>query len=207
MKNNQYIIGTFAVALILGFWYFTGEKSLSVRNFPSAGTDIIAFGDSLVQGTGASTQERNFVSLLSQKLGRPIVNLGVPGNTTADGIARLAELDQYSPKVVLLLLGGNDHLRKVPIDTTFANLGAIIQNLQSRGAVVLLLGIKGNLFGDQFKPRFEKLRGTYHTAYVSDVLDGLFGKTQFMSDSIHPNDAGYAKIADRIYPELIKLLK
>ncbi len=206
-KNILYVVGSVLAIVLLGFWYLNFGKSAAVRNFPSAGTDIIAFGDSLVQGTGATSSGTNFVSLLSRKIGRPIINLGVSGNTTADGLARLAELDQYNPKVVLLLLGGNDHLRKVPIDVTFGNLGSIIQNLQSRGAVVLILGVKGNLFGDKFKPQFEKLRDTYHTAYVPDVLDGLFGKRQFMSDSVHPNDVGYAKIADRIYPELVKLLR
>ena len=160
----------------------------------------------MVEGVG-STQGNDFVSLLSKKIGRPIINLGVSGNTTEDGLNRLNELDKYKPKVVILLLGGNDHLKKVPIDETFNNLGKIIENLQSRGAVVLLLGVKGNLFGDRFKSEFEKLSGKYKTAYVPNVLDGLFGNTKYMSDTIHPNDAGYSVIAGRVYPVLSKLLK
>jgi len=73
--------------------------------------------------------------------------LGVPGDTTADGLARMSELNAYKPKVVLLLLGGNDYLKRIPQEQTFANLAAIIKDIQSRGAIVLLLGVRGGLFG------------------------------------------------------------
>ena len=157
-------------------------------------------------GTGA-TDGRDFVLLLSGAIGQPVINLGVPGDTTADGLARIGELDAYKPKVVLLLLGGNDYLKRIPQEQTFANLAAIIKDIQSRGAIVLLLGVRGGLFGDYFSSGFEDLRSAYHTAYVPDVMDGLLGDKQYMSDQIHPNDAGYAAIADRITPVLKKLLR
>jgi acyl-CoA thioesterase I len=187
-------------------WYFFSNSDTDITNFPSAGTDIIAFGDSLVAGNGA-TEDNDFVSLLSRKIGRPIINLGVPGDTTADGLARLHELERYRPKVVLLLLGGNDHLKRVPVETTFQNLAKIIEHLHAKGAVVLLLGVKGSLLGDQFASEFEALEERYTTAYLPNVLEGLFGKEEFMADSIHPNDAGYEIIADRIYPLLLPLLR
>lgn len=207
MLNNRnfWISGAVAILLaLLLFTFFGGERE--IKNYPSKGTDIIAFGDSLVEGVG-STQGNDFVSLLSKKISRPIINLGVSGNTTDDGLKRISELDRYKPKVVLVLLGGNDHLKKVPIDTTFENLGKIIENIHDRGVIVLLLGVKGNLLGDKFKSRFEELRERYGTAYVENVLDGLFADTRYMSDAIHPNDAGYAKIAEKIFPTLEKLIK
>jgi len=194
------------VVLAASYFYFRSSRDTTITNYPSAGGDIIAFGDSLVAGSGA-TSGNDFVSLLSRKIGKEIINLGVPGDTTADGLARISVLDQYRPKVVLLLLGGNDHLKKVPIETTFQNLAKIIEHIHSQGAIVLLLGVKGNLFGDKFEPEFERLSDKYSTAYVSNVLDGLFGNAEFMEDSIHPNDAGYRIIAERIYPVLIPLLK
>lgn len=199
------VLALLAVALGIG-WYFSSVSKASITNFPSSGTDIIAFGDSLVAGSGA-TDGNDFVSLLSQQTGHSIINLGVLGNTTIDGLARIHGLDQYRPKVVLLLLGGNDHLRRVPIQTTFKNLGEIIEYIHSRGAIVLLLGVKGSLFGDKFAPEFEALYAKYKTAYVSNILDGLFGKEEFMADSIHPNDVGNKVIAERIYPVLLPLLK
>src|SRR3990167_7953379 len=86
----------------IGIYYFARNEK-TITNYPSGGTDIIAFGDSLVEGLG-STNGNDFVSLLSRKIGQPIINLGHAGDTTADGIARLSELDNYNPKVVLLLL-------------------------------------------------------------------------------------------------------
>lgn len=204
-KRVNYIIGI-VVASAAIFLFFRNDGAENIVNYPPKGTDIIAFGDSLVAGTGASSG-RDFVSLLSEMTGTKIINLGVPGNTTADGLLRISELDKYKPKVVLLLLGGNDHLKKIPIETTFINLGNIIADIQGRGAVVLLLGVKGNLFGDKFEPEFEKLRRRYGTAYVPDVLDGLFGSAEYMADAIHPNDAGNRIIAERIYPVLSGLLK
>jgi len=187
--------------------YFFSKSEGAITNYPSSGTDIIAFGDSLVEGVGASTESRNFVSRLSVMIGRPIINLGVSGNTTEDGLKRLSQLDNYKPKVVLLLLGGNDHLRKVPTGTIFANLGKLIEEIHKRGAVVVLLGVRGNILIDRFDSEFEELRDKYHTAYVEDVLQGLFGIPQYMADSIHPNDLGYEKIAERIEPVLKKVIK
>ena len=205
----RYVLGALAfVALVALGWYFLypTTAATSIRNDLSSGTDIIAFGDSLVWGEGAD-EGKNFVSLLSQRTGQPIVNLGNPGDTTAEALARVSQLDKYNPKVVILLIGGNDYLKRVPSDETFANLGKLIENIQSRDAIVLLLGIRGGVVIDHFALRFEKLRDTYHTAYVSDVLGGIFGNHEFMSDEVHPNNAGYAKIADRIYPVLAQLLK
>jgi lysophospholipase L1-like esterase len=192
--------------LLVAFLYWHFQSHVPIRNYPSSGTDIVAYGDSLVWGQG-STLGHDFVSDLSRKIGQPVVNLGVPGETTALGIAGLHGLDIYQPKVVLLLLGGNDYLQRVPIDTTFANLGKIIENIQSRGAIILLLGVRGGVLLDHFAPRYEALSRQYGTAYVPDVLDGLIGHTQFMSDEVHPNDAGYQIIADRIYPVLAPLLQ
>src|SRR3989344_2237176 len=129
----KYVIALFAAVLVgLGvYWYFFGVRE--VRNYPSSGTDIIAFGDSLVAGVGASPG-RDFVSLLSQKIGQPIISLGVSGDTTASALARVGELDAYRPKVVIVLFGGNDYLQRVPPAQTFDNLTEIVENVQARCA-------------------------------------------------------------------------
>ena len=204
MKKYVYFVGV--ALLVAAFLFYVFSKEDTVRNYPSEGIDIIAFGDSLIEGVGA-TDGNDFVSLLAKKSGRPIVNLGRSGDTTAQGLARINELDRYRPKVVMVLLGGNDHMRKVPIAETFANLGKIIENIEQRGAIVLLLGIRGSILSDRFEGEFEKLRDHHETAYVSDVLSGLFGRGEYMSDTIHPNNNGYAKIAERIYPVLLVLLQ
>lgn len=204
-KRNAAIFTTFLViALVSLYFVFNSEKKIT--NYPSGGRDIIAFGDSLVEGVGASSADHNFVSLLSEKIGRPIINLGVSGNTTEDGVNRLSDLNGYNPKVVLILLGGNDRLKRVPLETTVSNLEKIIENIQARGAVVVLLGVRGNLLSDRFDSTFEELHNKYDTAYVPDVLDGIFGNAKLMTDSLHPNDLGYQMIADKIYPVLLEVI-
>lgn len=184
--------------------FFTGNTP--IKNYPSSGSDIVAFGDSLVFGVGA-TPGSDFVSVLGREIGVPIVNLGKSGDTTLDGLARLEEVTGYDAKIVLLLFGGNDYIRKIPTEETFVNLGTMIQEIQSTGAIVVLLGVRGGVLVDGYDDDFEALAEKYQTAYVSNVLDGLFDRPKYMSDTIHPNDAGYARIADRVFEQIKDLLE
>lgn len=197
-KAKFLVVGVVVVALAF-FILSRGEQE--VTNYPSQGRDVIAFGDSLVAGVGSSGG--GFVSLL----GEGVINLGVSGNTTRDALARIEELDTYKPKVVIVLLGGNDFLRKVPEAETFSNLSQIIQEVQKRGAVVLLLGVRSGILSNRYDKEFKRLSEEFGTAYVSDVLDGVFGHPDLMYDTIHPNDSGYKLIADRVKPELNKLIE
>ena len=99
------IIVMTGVLILIGIYYLFNNENIT--NYPSRGTDIIAFGDSLVEGMGSSGGN-DFVSLLSKKIDQPIINLGHSGDTTEDGVKRIGELDKYNPKIVILLLGGND---------------------------------------------------------------------------------------------------
>jgi acyl-CoA thioesterase-1 len=204
LNRNRIIwrVSVQSLALVLAVILASG----CARDVPQATRDgpVVAFGDSLVHGTGSSGG--GFVKMLEQQLGRPIENLGVPGNTTADGLARLDAVIERHPSVVILLLGGNDYLRQVPSDETFANLGLIVERLQADHIAVLLIGVRGGLIRDNFAERFEALADRYHTAYVHDVLDDTLGVSGYMADQVHPNDAGYRVIADRVYPVLEKMI-
>lgn len=203
MKKTLYYAVICFVIILAIVLIFPKKK---IANYPSSGTDIVAFGDSLVQGVG-SNSGGDFVSILSKKIGQPIVNLGHSGDTTRDGLARINDLDNYKPKVVIVLFGGNDYLKKIPIDQTQINLIKIIRNIQARGAVVILLGVRGGLLSDPFDSMFEDISKTMKTAYVSNVLKGLILNSNYMSDAVHPNNAGYAIIAEKIYPTLSRLVK
>ncbi len=202
---KRIIVTILVIALALGFlfWVFKGDRKIT--NFPPQGRSIVAFGDSLVEGVGA-TGGNDFVSLLSRQVGEPIINMGVAGHTTRDGLARVSEANKQDPKVVLILLGGNDFLRKIPVAETFQNLDQIISKLQAEGAVIILLGVQGGLFSDGYDEYFEDLAEERGTLYVENVLDGLLYHDDLMSDSIHPNNLGYQKIADKVLPALKKAL-
>ena len=198
-QKSIFIISIIIFSIILAFFFWPSSRDIT--NYPPKDSTIVAFGDSLVVGVG-STQGQDFVSLLSTKIRQPIVNLGVSGNTTADALNRIGDIDRYNPGIVFVLLGGNDYLRKIPINQTFSNLEKIIDRLQSQGAVVVLLGVQGGIIGDPYEDRFEDLADLKHTIYVPNILDGLVLNSKYMSDSVHPNDVGYAKIADKIHKEI-----
>mgnify|MGYP001581603831 CR=1 FL=1 len=206
-SKKKLLIAIGAIIIIVGAWFFffrNSEPEIINRN--SKGTTIVAFGDSLIHGVG-STEGNDFISLLSQRVGQPIINLGINGNTTVDGLARIKKALDKDPKIVILLLGGNDYLRKVPIETTFKNLELMVKAIQKQGSMVLLLGVRGGLLTDIFADKFEEFAETHKVAFVPNVLDGLIAKNKYMSDAVHPNDAGYKEIADKVEPVLRMLLK
>jgi acyl-CoA thioesterase-1 len=173
---------------------------------PTAGNAIIAFGDSLVAGRGASSGQ-DFVSVLSVRLGVPILNAGRSGDTTSAAMARLdRDVLAHDPRVVVVLLGGNDYLRHVPVETTFSNLGAIVDRIRERGAAVLVAGVAVGLIADPYDEKFQLLARQTSAGLVPDILGGIIGHADLMSDAIHPNDRGYALVADRLEPTLRDLL-
>lgn len=186
------------IAFCIGLLWFFFAPEAEIVNYPPKNSQIVAFGDSLVAGVGA-TSGNDFVSVLSRMLGNPIVNLGVLGDTTAQGLARVDQVIAKDPGTVILLLGGNDYLKKIPQEETFANLRSIIAKLQAQGAVVVLLGVRGGILRDNFIDGFDALAEETGVIYVPDVLDGLIGRDAYMSDAIHPNDQGYAQIAERVF--------
>ena len=199
------LVAAVAVAAWGGVWILWPDAPRASR--PTAGTHVIAFGDSLVAGVGA-TPGHDFVALLSTRIGVPILNAGRPGDTTASALARLdAAVLSQSPRVVIVVLGGNDFLRRVPMETTFNNLRTIVGRIRERGAAVVLVGVKVNLFRDLYGAEYERLSREMSAAVVPDILDDVLGRGDRMSDSIHPNDQGYEIIADRLEPVLRDLIE
>lgn len=199
------LITIIVVLLSLGAIFLFFRNSTPVTNYPSQGKSIVALGDSLVEGVGATTGNE-FPSVLSRLIGEPIINLGISGNTSSDGLARINEVIDQDPKIVLVLLGGNDFLRNVEPKVTFQNINKIISQIHESGAIVILLGVRGGIFSDQYEEYFNQIAKDSGSLYVPDVLDGLFGNSTLMSDAIHPNDAGYAKIAQKVLPVIKKVL-
>jgi len=193
------------LAVLAALWSLRPGTPDAAR--PTAGDRVIAFGDSLVEGVGASTG-RDIVSLLSARVGVAIVNAGRSGDTTSSALARLdsAVLSQ-NPRIVIVVLGGNDVLRRVPHEETFANLDAIVSRIRTRGAAVILVGLSVGVLTDVYGRGYESLARRTSSGLVPDVLAGILGHPDLMADHIHPNDLGYRMMADRIEPALRELLK
>lgn len=206
MTSKHFAFLGFALLVLVPFIYFIVYRDDEITNYPPRSQRIVAFGDSLIEGVG-STREGGFVSIVADRLGVEIVNKGKAGDTTEMGLSRVDEVLTLDPGIVVLLLGGNDVLRRIPKATTFQNLGIIIEKFQSSGAVVVLLGVRGGILGDGYQDDYDALAKKYHTAYVPNVLEGLIGNAEYMYDGIHPNDIGYSMIADRVAPVLEGVLR
>lgn len=206
MKIRTITILLIALVLVAGAYFIYGKPPAYVRTNTLKSGPIVAFGDSLVYGYG-STTGNDFVSVLSREIGKPILNFGVSGDNTQDGLNRIGTVLAKQPSVALILFGGNDILDKIPQSQTFQNLGNMINQFQTNGVTVIVLGVQGSVFNDPYQTRFEALAKKYNVKYVPNVLSGIIGNKAVMFDAVHPNNAGYKLISDKVYPVLSGVLR
>ena len=159
---------------------------------------VLAFGDSLTYGTGARSED-SYPVVLGQLIGRTVVRAGVPGEMTAGGLQRLpGVLDEYQPRLVIICLGGNDMLRKVAPANIEANLREILQLIKSRGLDVMLIGVPTPGLLTSAPQFYEKLAQEFRIPYEGKVVTSVLYKAELKSDPIHPNAAGYRKMAEAV---------
>lgn len=178
----------------------------NVRNLRSSNDAIVCLGDSLTEGVGANAGE-DYPTVLSRELAFPVVNLSRRGDTTAQALARLPDVLARSPRLVIVLLGGNDFLRQVPRAETKRNLTEVVRRIQAQGAMVAVAGIRLGLFTDEFSPIYEETARELGAFYIPQVMQGILNDPQLKSDPIHPNGAGYRLMAQRIAEKLKPLLR
>lgn len=198
MKTLLFICIAVCIAFLsyigIQWWYQPSLYPIA----PSA--PIVFFGDSLVYGTGAE-KGNDMPTLLSNILGREIINSGTPGDTTADGLEKLdSKVLIHHPGLVLILLGGNDVLQKISEKETFNNLNIMIDRIEAANAQVILIGVRGGLLYDSYGDNYAKLAREKQITHVDDILADIFLDPTLKADQIHPNDAGYAKMAERLAP-------
>ena len=176
-----------------------------------AGSTVVILGDSLSYGTGAARGE-DYPTLLAARTAWHIVNAGVPGDTSAQGLARLPDLlETHRPTLLMIALGGNDFLRNINITETEANIRAIIQAAKLKKVQIVLLAIpayepiKAALVGLSDHPLYAKLADETNVALVDEVFSGVLSKSALKADDVHPNAAGYQLIEARLHAKLMAL--
>ena len=177
---------------------------------------IVAFGDSLTAGYGtdAGNSYPDFLErdLAAQGFRYHVVNAGISGNTTKDGVARLDEVTELKPELVIVAFGGNDGLRGLPIDTTRSNLDHIVSTLQYAGVKVVLGGITlppnyGADYVRDFNQTYVVLARRYHVPLLPFLLQGVYGAAGSMQpDGIHATAQGNAQVARNLLPLVTPLL-
>lgn len=187
------LLALLAIAAVAG----CGEK---VPKLGAVGASdvIVAFGDSLTHGTGAQSTE-SYPAVLSQLIGREVVRAGVPGEVTAQGLARLPQvIEEHGPKLMIVCLGGNDMLRKVGPATIKANLRAIVKTIRDRGIDVVLVGVPQPALITSAPEFYAEIAKEFGIPYEGKIVTSVLYAADMKSDPIHPNAKGYRRIAEAL---------
>ena len=192
-----------ALALLLG-----GPAAAAPR--------ILVFGDSLAAGFGLAPSQsipaRLQARLADAGISADVINGGVSGDTTADGLARLDWAMADHPDAVLVELGANDALRGIDPKLTYANLDGILARLTASGAKVMLVGMLapanwGRDYQQEFDAIYGELAAKYRVPLYPVILDGVAMNSALnQPDGLHPNAKGADIIAGKLEPMVARLI-
>jgi lysophospholipase L1-like esterase len=137
-----------------------------------------------------------------------VINSGSDGDTAEDALRRLErDVLSHRPRGVIVLIGGNDVLRRNDRQVTLDAVDRIVARCAQAGAIVVLVHGKYGLFDDPYRDGFEQIAAQHNALLVKHALKGILGNPSHSSDQIHPNDAGYALLAERVAEAMRPLLE
>jgi len=172
------------------------------------GSRVLALGDSLTAGAGVASEEA-WPDLLAKQTGWVVINGGVSGDTSGGALRRLpALLEQHNPVLVLVALGGNDMLRRIPEEETIANLGQILAMIKAQGAKPVLLAtpkpsVAGAVFQNLSAADFYgRVVDEQQVPMIEDAIADVLSDPQMKGDPLHPNSAGHAQLSQKIFDAL-----
>lgn len=178
---------------------------------------IVVLGDSLTAGLGIP-RDQAYPAVLQQKfheagIAIDVVNAGVSGDTSADGLRRVTWALEGDVRLLILALGANDGLRGLPPGQMKANLQGIIHRARQRGIPVLLAGMEappnyGEQYASAFRQVFQDLARENNVTLVPFLLDGVAGLPEMnQGDGVHPTAPGAARIADHLWPSVRTMIE
>jgi acyl-CoA thioesterase-1 len=182
----------------------------------AAPVKILAFGTSLTQGYGLPPGTE-FTAVLQMKLKASgidahVINAGVSGDTSADGVSRLDWSLADHPDAAIVEMGSNDALRGLEPQETEKNLSTILGKLKAAHVPVLVLGMKaprnlGPEYATAFDPIYPRLSKQFGDIFYPFVLDGVALNPKLnQADGIHPNPEGVKIIVARMFPYVQRLV-
>jgi acyl-CoA thioesterase I len=170
----------------------------------SAGATVLAFGDSVTYGTGAAPGE-DWPTLLAATSGWRIVNAGVPGGTAQNGRERIGPLlETHRPALVIVEIGGNDFLKRRAQPAVKEDVRSIVRAARASGAQVVLVAVPElSLLGALTRrpddaALYGELGKEEKVPVVAEVFSGVLAQPELRADQIHPNAAGYRRMAEGI---------
>ena len=178
---------------------------------------IVCFGDSLTAGYGTDPGQAypDYLQADLDKLGfhYRVVNLGISGNTTKDGVSRLPDVLATHPAIAVVEFGGNDGLRGLRIEDSRSSLDQIVSSLQSAGIKVVLAGITlppdyGPDYIRQFNETYTSLAKKYKVPMLPFLLNHVYGVPGLMQrDNTHATGQGNQVVAQNVLGLIRPLLK
>jgi lysophospholipase L1-like esterase len=184
------------ILLILIISGCSGDDA-SIDRIPDNGV-ILAFGDSLTFGTGVKREE-SYPAVLQTLTGRKVVNAGVPGEVTADGMKRLPRLlEEHNPNLLILIHGGNDMLRKKNLNVATKNLRSMIEMARSRDIPVVMMAVPNPTIFLSPAEFYEELANSMKVPIEVDAISDILQYPSNKSDSVHPNAKGYRMMAESL---------
>lgn len=194
--------GLLTAALLLSLLGCQPERTLPAL---APGTTVLALGDSITHGTGASAGQ-DWPRLLAELTGWDIVNAGVPGDTAQHARTRIgALLAQHQPVMVIVELGGNDFLRRRSPELVKEDLRDIVRQARAHGAQVALMAVPApSLLGAVVSrlsdaPLYQALAAEEGAVLVEDVISTVLSDEGLRADPIHPNAEGYRQMAQALH--------
>ncbi|MCF7917866.1 arylesterase [Candidatus Gracilibacteria bacterium] len=215
---KKYWVSIVIILLAGYFWFFSNSiPDGNPNEFVHSGV-IVVFGDSLTAGHGVEEQQ-NYPALLQFRLnqeGYPhynVLNFGIDGDTTKDGLERTETLFEHQPEIVIVALGANDAFQRVPLEETRKNLKKILEKIQNHKAKIILAGIvppptRGFSYIGAFEEMYKELAREFDAVLMPSLLSGVMLRSEYnLSDNIHPNPAGYRIITDNLWSYVHILLR
>lgn len=203
--NKTVFIAIFVFLLIAILVIIKNNKSVSHGVVLKETSVILAFGDSLTYGFGAN-YELSYPKQMEKKTGLKVINAGINGEHSDEGLIRLPSLlQQHKPDLVILCHGGNDILNKLPSSELKNNLLAMVKKIKQSGAEVLLVGVPDfSLFSFDTLTIYEEIADEMGVLLEDDVLRHIELDRSLKSDYVHPNGKGYGMMAD-VFIEVLEI--
>jgi lysophospholipase L1-like esterase len=200
MFQRKYLLKRCSVILLIVFLSACGGADSPQLNALSDDAVILAFGDSLTYGTGANHQTESYPAVLQQLSGKQVINAGIPGEVSQQGLARISDtIQQHQPELVLLCHGGNDMLRKLDVNQLKQNLTAMIEMIRQSGAQVVMLSVPQPGLFLSAAPVYAEVATANQVLLENEIIPDIESEKALKSDPIHPNAAGYRILAEAIH--------
>lgn len=206
-RPRRRLLLTLAALPAVAFLPACGKRAPKAQALP-AGSTVLALGDSLTAGVGA-TPDTAYPAVLQMLTGWQVVNGGISGDTTAQALARLpALLQEHQPRLVIVSIGGNDFLRQMSAGAAKATISEISRTAQAAGAQVLLVAVPqvsllaagtGSL---RDHPLYAELAGEQKLPLHAEGWARVLSQPDLRADTVHANAQGYRVFAEGLLPTL-----